>query len=111
MYKRDLSKPLASTFGDPPKKKKSFGVLKSDTNKPKKAGPKNLDMLKVKKLNSEIARVVKSFDTEERRFRARGNADFSEVMKRYSKEATKINKELIKLTGKGSSLYESKRKR
>jgi hypothetical protein len=40
MYKRDLSKPLASTFGDPPKKKKSFGVLKSDANKPKKSGPK-----------------------------------------------------------------------
>ena len=34
---RDLSKPLASTYGDPVKKKKSFGVLKSDT---KKAGPK-----------------------------------------------------------------------
>jgi len=40
MYKRDLSKPLASTFGDSPKKKKSFGVLKSDGNKPKKSGPK-----------------------------------------------------------------------
>ena len=38
-YKRDLGKPLAPTFGDP-KKKKSFGVLKSDANKPKKAGPK-----------------------------------------------------------------------
>ena len=38
--KRDLSKPLASTYGDPVKKKKSFGVLKSDANKPKKAGPK-----------------------------------------------------------------------
>lgn len=37
---RDLSKPLAPTFGDPPKKKKSFGVLKSDTNKAKKVGPK-----------------------------------------------------------------------
>jgi hypothetical protein len=36
-YKRDLGKPLASTYGDPVKKKKSFGVLKSDT---KKAGPK-----------------------------------------------------------------------
>ena len=39
-YKRDLGKPLASTYGDPVKKKKSFGVLKSDANKPKKAGPK-----------------------------------------------------------------------
>ena len=38
--KRDLGKPLASTYGDPVKKKKSFGVLKSDANKPKKAGPK-----------------------------------------------------------------------
>ena len=38
-YKRDLGKPLAPTFGDP-KKKKSFGVLKSDANKRKKAGPK-----------------------------------------------------------------------
>ena len=37
---RDLGKPLASTYGDPVKKKKSFGVLKSDANKPKKAGPK-----------------------------------------------------------------------
>tara|TARA_R110000823_G_scaffold47703_3_gene121466 strand:+ start:357 stop:548 length:192 start_codon:yes stop_codon:yes gene_type:complete len=34
---RDLSKPLASTYGDPKKKTKSLGVLKSDTNK---AGPK-----------------------------------------------------------------------
>ena len=33
--KRDLGKPLASTYVDPVKK--SFGVLKSDT---KKAGPK-----------------------------------------------------------------------
>ena len=39
-YKRDLGKPLASTYGDPVKKQKSFGVLKSDANKPKKAGPK-----------------------------------------------------------------------
>ena len=38
--KRDLSKPLAPTFGDPVKKQKSFGVLKSDANKPKKSGPK-----------------------------------------------------------------------
>ena len=38
--KRDLGKPLASTYGDPVKKKKSFGVLKSDANKPKKVGPK-----------------------------------------------------------------------
>lgn len=43
IYKRDLGKPLASTFGDPPKKQKSFGVLKSDANKPKKAGPKMLN--------------------------------------------------------------------
>ena len=39
-YKRNLGKPLASTYGDPVKKKKSFGVLKSDANKRKKAGPK-----------------------------------------------------------------------
>ena len=38
--KRDLGKPLASTYGDPVKKKKSFGVLKSDANKPNKDGPK-----------------------------------------------------------------------
>ena len=39
-YKRDLGKPLADTPQDKVKKQKSFGVLKSDANKRKKAGPK-----------------------------------------------------------------------
>jgi hypothetical protein len=39
-YKRDLGKPLAETPQETPKKQASFGVLKSDANKPKKAGPK-----------------------------------------------------------------------
>ena len=42
-YKRDLGKPLADTPQDKVKKQKSFGVLKSDVNKPKKAGPKMLN--------------------------------------------------------------------
>ena len=43
IYKRDLGKPLADTPQDKVKKQKSFGVLKSDANKPKKAGPKMLN--------------------------------------------------------------------
>ena len=98
---------------DPIKKKKSFGVLKSDSNKLKDkfTGPRNLNKKKVAELNSKIESLEKSFNTEERRYRAKGNAGFSVGMKRYSKEATKINEELIKLTGKGSSFYESKRKK
>ena len=34
-YKRDLSKPLAETPQESSKKQSSFGVLKSDANKPK----------------------------------------------------------------------------
>ncbi len=39
-YKRDLGKPLAETPQETPKKQSSFGVLKSDANKPKMTGPK-----------------------------------------------------------------------
>ena len=98
----------------PIKKNKSFGVLKSDANRPKDkplVGPKNLNKKKVAELNSKIVSLEKSFNSEERRYRAKGNAGFSVGMRRYSKEATKINKELINLTGKGSSFYESKREK
>ena len=101
MYKRDLSKPLASTYGDPP----------FTSKKDKFIGPRNLNKKKVSELKSKIASLENGFNTEERRYRARGNADFSVGMRRYSEEATKLNKKLIKLTGKGSSFYESKRKK
>jgi hypothetical protein len=113
-YKRDLSKPLASTFGDPPKKKKSFGVLKSDTNKAKDkplVGPKPLDKVKVKKIKDKINRLEESFKSAKEVQTKRGYSSFTQSMRDISKDATKLNKQLIKLTGKGSSKFESKIKR
>ncbi len=112
-YKRDLGKPLASTFGDPPKNQKSFGVLKSDANKVKDkslTGPKPLDKVKVKKIKDKINRLEQSFKDAKEVQTKRGYSSFTQTMRNTSKEAEKLNKELIKLTGKGSSMFERKRK-
>jgi hypothetical protein len=111
-YKRDLGKPLAPTFGDP-KKKKSFGVLKSDANKAKDkplVGPKPLDKVKVKKIKEKINRFEQSFKDAKEVQTKRGYSSFTQTMRNTSKEAKKLNKELIKLTGKSSSMFERKRK-
>ena len=112
-YKRDLGKPLAPTFGDP-KKKKSFGVLKSDANKAKDkplVGPKPLDNVKVKKIKDKINNLEQSFKSAKEVQAKRGYSGFTQTMRNTSKEAEKLNKQLIKLTGKGSSKFESKIKK
>ena len=96
------------------KKNKSIGVLKSDANRPKDKpliGPKPLDKKRVEELKSEIARLEEAFNREQRVQTARGSSSFTQNMYNISKEAEKRNKELIKLTGKGSSWYEFKRKK
>lgn len=113
-YKRDLGKPLAPTFGDPPKKNKSFGVLKSDANKAKDkplVGPKPLDKVKVKKIKDKINRLEESFQSAREVQNRRGSSSTTQTMRDISKEATALNKKLIKLTGKGSSWYEFKTKK
>lgn len=97
----------------PVKKNKSFGVLKSDANRPKDkplVGPKPLDKIKVKKIKDKINRLEESFNSARRVQTKRGYSGFTGTMRDISKEAEKLNKELIKLTGKGSTLFESKRK-
>ena len=98
----------------PVKKNKSFGVLKSDSNRPKDkplVGPKPLDKIKVKKIKDKINRLEESFNSAQRVQTARGSSSFTQTMRDISKEAIALNKELIKLTGKGSSWYEFKRKK
>tara|TARA_E500000305_G_C4021283_1_gene238950 strand:+ start:107 stop:439 length:333 start_codon:yes stop_codon:yes gene_type:complete len=99
--------------GDP-KKKKSIGILKSDMNRPKDkpfVGPKPLDKKRVEKLKSEIARLEGAFKREEASLLRRGAnrknySTYNNEMRRISKEATKLNNELVKLTGKGSNTFE-----
>ena len=96
----------------PVKKNKSFGVLKSDANRPKDkpfVGPKPLDKIKVKKIKDKINRLEESFN-EASRLSSKGY-NTTKTMYNTSKEATKLNKELIKLTGKGSPQFELIRKR
>ena len=97
----------------PVKKNKSFGVLKSDANRPKDKpfiGPKPLDKIKVKKIKDKINRLEESFN-EASRLSSKGYGGWTQNMYNISKDATKLNKELIKLTGKGSPQFEFIRKR
>lgn len=77
---------------------------------PPAVGPRGLDKVKVKKLKDKINRLESSFKMEERILRDRGLGTFTQSMRKYSEEATKLNNQLIKLTGKGSTKFESKRK-
>tara|TARA_R110002050_G_scaffold297152_1_gene458188 strand:- start:771 stop:1076 length:306 start_codon:yes stop_codon:yes gene_type:complete len=98
----------------PIKKNKSFGVLKSDANRPKDkpfTGPKPLDKMKIKKIKDNINRLEKDFKSAKEVQTKRGYSSFTQTMRNISKEVESLNKELIRLTGKGSPLFESKRKK
>tara|TARA_R110002020_G_scaffold145295_1_gene318566 strand:- start:135 stop:461 length:327 start_codon:yes stop_codon:yes gene_type:complete len=92
-------------------KKKSFGVLKSDASRPKDkplTGPKPLDNIEVKEIKDKINRLEESFKSAKEVQTKRGYSSFTQTMRDISKEAEKLNKELIRLTGKGSPLFSSK---